>query len=99
MRQLTLIFIVSSFCLLTFSRCLLIAWQWPRVKRAGGMAPILRGGLRIDAHQIAIFAGVPALLAPWLGHLPAAASVTAVWFQVCWFALALLEASTPQFNQ
>jgi phosphoglycerol transferase MdoB-like AlkP superfamily enzyme len=99
MRELTLVFIISSFCLLALSRCLLSAWQWRRVKQAGGLLPVLRGGLRIDAHQIAIFAGIPALLAPWLGHFHAAVLVTAIWFQVCWFFLVLLEASTPQFIQ
>lgn len=99
MRELTLVFIISSFCLLALSRCLLSAWQWQRVKQAGGLVPVLRGGLRIDAHQIAIFAGIPALLAPWLGHIDAAVVVTAIWFQVCWFFLVLLEASTPQFIQ
>lgn len=99
MRDLTLAFIVSSFCLLTLSRCLLAAWQWPRVRQAGGLLPIVRGGLRIDAHQIAIFAAVPALLAPWLGHVQVAVSITAIWFQACWFIFVLLEASTPQFIQ
>lgn len=97
MLELTIIFIASSFCLLTLNRCLLAAWQWPRMRRAGGLVPILRGGMRIDTHQIAIFAGVPALLAPWLGHSPAAVLVTSIRYQVCWFLLVLLEASTPQF--
>lgn len=99
MRELTLVFIVSGFCLLTFSRCLLAAWQWPRVRQAGGLLPILRGGLRIDANQIAVLAAIPALLSPWLGHLQSAAAITAIWFQACWFVLVLLEASTPQFIQ
>jgi len=99
MRELTLVFIISGFCLLTASRCLLAAWQWPRVRQAGGLAPILLGGLRIDAHQVAIFAGIPAMLSPWLGHMQTAVCVTAAWFQICWFLLVLLEASTPQFIQ
>jgi len=97
MSDLVFVFIVSSFCLLTLSRCLLAAWQWPRVRQAGGLTPILIGGLRVDAHQIALFAGIPALLAPWLGHFPGATEVTGWWFQLAWFLLVLLEVSTPQF--
>ncbi|HEY9280960.1 MAG TPA: LTA synthase family protein, partial [Eoetvoesiella sp.] len=97
MRELTLSFIVSSFILLMFSRCLLAAWQWTRVKQAGGLLPILKGGLRIDAIMIAALAGIPAMLSPWLGHLPQAVAVTTWWYLFAWFLLVLLEASTPQF--
>jgi phosphoglycerol transferase MdoB-like AlkP superfamily enzyme len=97
MRELILNFIVSSFCLLTLSRCALAVWQWPRVRQAGGLFPILKGGLRIDANQIAIIVGIPALLAPWIGHWPTAVAVTGWWFQFAWFLLVLLEVSTPQF--
>ncbi|NYT44468.1 LTA synthase family protein [Alcaligenaceae bacterium] len=97
MRDLSLLFIVASLCLLTLSRCLLAAWQYPRVKQAGGMVPILRGGLRIDANQIAIIVGIPLMLAPWIGHWPMAVEVTGWWFQFAWFLLVLLEVSTPQF--
>lgn len=97
MRNLTLVFIISSFCVLTLSRCLLAVWQWQRVSNAGGLLPIMKGGLRIDAHQIAILAGIPALLSPWLGHQPVAVAITGWWFQAAWFLLVLLEVSTPQF--
>jgi phosphoglycerol transferase MdoB-like AlkP superfamily enzyme len=97
MRELSLIFIVSSLCLLTLSRCLLAAWQWNRVKQAGGLLPILKGGLRIDANQIAIIVGIPLMLAPWVGHWPLAVSIAGWWFQFAWFLLVLLEVSTPQF--
>ncbi len=97
MRQLVFTFIISAFCLLTISRCLLSAWQWSRVKQAGGIGPILLGGLRIDANQIAMLAGIPAVLAPWLGHFPLAVAVTAWWFGLAWMLLVLLEVSTPQF--
>lgn len=97
MRDLTLIFIISSFCLLMLSRGLLAAWQWRRVKQAGGILPILKGGLRIDANQIAVIAGIPAMLSPWLGHFPLAVAVTGWWFLFAWLLLVLLEVSTPQF--
>src|SRR5690606_4631193 len=97
MRNLSLIFIISSLCLLTFSRCLLAAWQWKRVRQAGGLLPILKGGLRIDANQIALLAGIPLLLSPWMEHWPLAVDLTEAWFQFAWFLLVLLEVSTPQF--
>lgn len=97
MRLQTLIFIVCGFGLLTLSRGLLAAWQWRRVQSAGGIWPILKGGLRIDAIQIAVLAGVPALLSPWLGHYPLAVAITGWWLTIAWFLLILLEVSTPQF--
>ena len=97
MREQILIFIVAGFGLLTLSRCLLAIWQWRRVRQAGGLVPILIGGLRIDANQIAVLAGVPALLSPWLGHYPLAVAVTGGWLMLAWFLLVLLEVSTPQF--
>ncbi|NYT86377.1 LTA synthase family protein [Pollutimonas harenae] len=97
MLDLSLVFIISSLCLLTLSRCALAAWQWQRVQQAGGLLPILIGGLRIDANQIAIIVGIPLLLAPWLGHSIPAVELTGIWFQIAWFLLVLLEVSTPQF--
>ena len=97
MRELTIAFIVSSLLLLMGSRCLLMAWQWKRVRHVHGLLPIFKGGLRIDAHQIAIIAGIPAMLSPWFGHMPLAVAMTAWWFQLAWILLVLLEVSTPQF--
>lgn len=97
MRYLVFTFVVSGFCMLTLSRCLLCAWQWQRVKQAGGLRPILLGGLRIDANQIAIIAGIPAVLSFWLGGSALAIMLTGLWFQFAWLLLVLLEVSTPQF--
>ena len=65
MRHSTLIFVAAAFALLTFSRLALAAWQWQRVRNAGGLLPLMLGGLRIDAHQIAVMAALPAVLSPW----------------------------------
>lgn len=97
MRALSLNFIVASLCLLTISRVLLAVWQWKRVRQAGGLLPILKGGLRIDANQIAVISGIPLLLAPWLGHHPLAVQLCGYWFLFAWMLLVLLEVSTPQF--
>lgn len=94
-----LTFVVAAFALLTLSRILLITWLWPRVRAAGGPWAIMRGGLRIDANQIAIWAGIPALFAPWVGDSPLAIMLTGLWLQAAWLLLALLELSTPQFIQ
>lgn len=93
----TLMFIVSSFFLLTLSRLLLCAWQWRRVKEAGGVWPIVIGGLRIDATMIAMLAALPLVLSPWLGHHAIATPYVAVWLVTGWILLVVLEASTPQF--
>lgn len=97
MRGHTLAFIATSFCFLTLFRLLLCAWQWQRVQAAGGLWPVLKGGLRIDAAQIAMLSGIPLILGPWLGHYPLASTLTMIWLLIAWFALVLLEASTPQF--
>lgn len=97
MREQTFVFIAASFGLLTLSRLMLSAWQWQRTQAAGGLWPIVKGGLRIDAAQIAMLAGIPALLAPWLGHHQAAGAISAAWFMAAWLLLVLLEVSTPQF--
>lgn len=97
MHQQTLIFIATSFTFLTLNRCVLSAWQWQRVRAGGGLWPILKGGLRIDAAQIAMLAGIPILLAPWVGHYYIASAITVGWLLISWFMLVVLEASTPQF--
>lgn len=97
MRQQILIFILSSLGLLTLSRLSLAAWQWQRVRAGGGLSPVLKGGLRIDAALVAMLAGLPLLLSPWLGHYELASIITIAWLLFAWFLLVLLEASTPQF--
>lgn len=97
MRHLVYVFIPSALILLTAFRLAFALWQWPRVRQAGGLLPILIGGLRIDALMIAALSAPVILLAPWLGHYPAMTTVAAIWFTFAWFLLTLLEVSTPQF--
>ncbi len=66
MRQLCLVFIVAALLMLTVSRLALAAWQRERVRNAGGLWPIVRGGWRIDAHEVAVLAVAPAVFSPWL---------------------------------
>jgi phosphoglycerol transferase MdoB-like AlkP superfamily enzyme len=97
MRHSILIFILAAFALLIASRLALAAWQWRRVSLAGGLRPLLIGGLRIDTHQIAILIALPAVLSPFLAHIPAAATATGIWLQVCWLVLGFMEITTPAF--
>lgn len=97
MRQQTVIFVFTGFAFLMLSRLSLAIWQWSRVQAAGGLWPIVKGGLRIDATQIAILVAVPALLGPWVGHYDVAGVITTGWLLLSWFLLVLLEVSTPQF--
>lgn len=97
MRDLTFVFIIASFVLLTTCRVLFAAWQWRRVSQAGGLWPIFRGGLRIDANLIATLAGIPLILSPWLGSFQIAVDITEAWFVLGWILMVLLEVSTPQF--
>ncbi|MFC4298099.1 LTA synthase family protein [Castellaniella hirudinis] len=93
------VFVLAALALLTLSRLLLTAWLWPRVRAAGGPWPIFRWGLRIDLNQIAMWAGIPLLLAPWVGDRPIAIFLTGLWLQAVWLLFVLLEVSTPQFIQ
>lgn len=97
MRHSTLIFVVAAFALLTLSRLALAVWQWQRVRNAGGLFPLLLGGLRIDAHQIAVLAALPAFLSPLLGHFPIAATIAGYWYLIAFILLAFLEVATPPF--
>lgn len=97
MRHSVILFIIAAFVLLIVSRLALATWQWSRVSKAGGLRPLLRGGLRIDTTQIAILIALPAVLSPFLAHLPAAATATGIWLQVCWILLGFLEVATPAF--
>ncbi|MAK56467.1 MAG: sulfatase [Pusillimonas sp.] len=97
MLQLTFVFILASFALLTASRLLLSGWQWRRVQKAGGLRPILLGGLRIDAHQIAILAGIPLLASFWFNDTTLTLEIAEWWYQLSWLLLGFLELATPQF--
>jgi len=97
MRHLTLVFIIAAFAMLSLSRLALAGWQHQRVRNAGGLRPIMLGGLRIDAHEIAILAVAPAVFAPWFGHYPLATAITSVWFQFAWLLLIFMEVATPPF--
>ncbi len=97
MRKLTLRFLVAAFLLLTLCRLAFSLWQWSRVGPAGGLWPILSGGLRIDASLLAMAVALPAVLSPWFGHRPLAVRLTSWWYKLMWFLLVLLEVATPQF--
>lgn len=97
MRRLTIRFAIAILVLLTLSRLGLSAWQWDRVQTAGGLGPIMLGGLRMDLRLLALVLALPAVLAPWFGHRAWAATATAWWYRVWWMLFVLLEVSTPQF--
>ena len=97
MGRLTLRFAIATLALLTLSRLALTAWQSDRVLAAGGIVPVILGGLRIDLSLIALMVLVPALLAPWIGHRPLPTRIAANVFRGLWMLIVLLEVSTPQF--
>jgi phosphoglycerol transferase MdoB-like AlkP superfamily enzyme len=89
--------VIAVLVLLTLSRLALCLWLWDRVSAAHGLWPVLLGGWRIDACLLAMVAGLPALLSPWLGHRRLAVAATAWWYRIWWMLYVLLEVSTPQF--
>lgn len=92
-----LTFIGASFGLLLLSRLGLVVWQRQRVRDVGGFWPIIGGGLRIDAHLIALGALPPLLVAPWLSASDTASVFTGLWLQAAWLLMCLLELSSPLF--
>ncbi len=90
-------FVFASFALLSLCRIGLISWQWQRVREARGVWPILLGGLRIDAHLIALSAAPALIVAPWLSESSLATAINGIWLQIVWLLICLLELSTPLF--
>lgn len=90
-------FIGAAFLLLTLSRLGLVLWQWRRVSAVQGLGRVMLGGLRIDAHLVALGVAPGLLLAPWLDGMPAAMWLLGLWLQLVWLLICLLELSTPLF--
>ena len=97
MRRLTLRFWLIGLAMLTLARLALCAWQWPRIAAVDGLWSVLLGGLRMDVVMLAMLSVPIAVLSPWFGHMAQAQRLTAWWYRLCWFFLALMEVSTPQF--
>lgn len=97
MRGLTLRFVFVVLALLMLSRLALSLWLWERVSPAGGLVPVMLGGLRIDVVMISMVAILPAVLSPWLGHLRWPTRLTAWWFRLAFMVFVLLEVASPQF--
>lgn len=91
------VFVLASFALLSFSRLCLMLWQRRRVREAAGIAPIVIGGLRIDAHLVALCLAPSLLFAPWFADSAIAMAINGVWLQMAWLLICLLEVSTPMF--
>lgn len=92
-----LIFVLGSLGLLTLNRCFLITWQAKRVQSVKNGITILLNGLRIDLHLISALSAPVWIIAPWLDQNSIAHSMNAIYLSLMWFALVLLEISTPQF--
>lgn len=90
-------FFLAAVVLTTVCRLAFAIWQGPRVRDAGGLRPVMWGGLRIDLSFFSMIAGFPFLLAPWLGGQPWAVWIVGAWFSVWWCIVVLLEVCTPQF--
>ena len=93
----TFTFIFCAALAFSIFRLSFALWHYGRVRQAGGLWPILIGGVRIDMKSIGIAVVVPLLLAPWLNANPAAQAITSAWFTTAWAALIFLEVSPPQF--
>lgn len=86
---------------LTFSRLLLLAWQWDRVQEAGMLVPILVQGLRFDIVLLGILCVLPILLYPVLAStrrmLPAWRIFLRVYLPLMLLVAIFMELATPSF--
>ncbi|MGO3891056.1 MAG: LTA synthase family protein [Paenalcaligenes sp.] len=92
-----LLFSISTYVCLSLSRLLLSAWQYKRVRKAGGLLPIMLGGLRVDTTTVGFAIAVPLLLAPWFNDVLLAQQINAVYLSVMWLLILLPELSSVQF--
>ena len=87
--------------LLTFSRLLLVAWQFDRVGGIEQAITVFLYGLRFDLIVICMLWFIPALLLVWLPRNPFLGSltkgVTLLWFMLSTLLILFLEISTPAF--
>ncbi|SDW79780.1 LTA synthase family protein [Marinobacter mobilis] len=90
-------FIVIALVTLTAWRLGLAVWQFDRIGDSSSFLQVMLGGLRIDLSIIAMISAIPLLLAPWLGHRPLCANLTAWWYRFWWVLLLFMELATPQF--
>lgn len=92
-----LLFSLCAYLFLSLSRVLLSVWQYKRVQHAGGLLPIMLGGLRVDTTTIGFVVALPLLLAPWLNQVIWAQHVNAVFLSIMWLLILLPELSSAQF--
>lgn len=85
---------------LSFSRIVLIAWQWDRVKATGILGQMLVQGARADLILLGYCIVLPLALAPLLAHAPSARLwkiMTASWAAFALVFIVFMEVSSPQF--
>lgn len=94
-------FLFYALILLSCSRLLLIAWQWPRVVAVDGLWPVLAFGLRFDIIVSCWIITLPVLVSLLL---PAWKPLQRLWrpFEAAWLALCAglliyMEVATPSF--
>ena len=92
-----LLFGISTYVCLSLSRLLLSAWQYKRVYKAGGLLPIMLGGLRVDTTTVGFAVALPLLLAPWFNDVLLAQQINIVYLSVMWLLILLPELSSVQF--
>jgi len=95
------IFIVFSLFVFSFSRLVLVAWQFPRVMATDGLFYIFIQGLRFDLVMLGLVLILPMILTP-LMHINT--RLSRVWKPVlmfyllfCFTLFIFIEASTPSF--
>ena len=87
--------------LLSFSRLLLVAWQFDRVASLQHALTVMLYGLRFDLIVICMLWFVPALLLLWLPRNKFLnslfAGIAQIWFMLSTILILFLEMSTPAF--
>lgn len=97
------IFIMSFFllCCFSFSRIILISYDFQRIGGIGNLFTILLNGLRIDIVTISYISALPVLIIPFLEGYSLThkiySRIMVFWFCFWCLAAALMESSTPAF--
>ena len=90
---------LSVLLLLSISRSLLMAWQWPRVSAVDGVLPIMLQGLRFDLILVCALLLLPALLSPFLSQSTRWLTGLKAYLLGIFLLILFMESATPAFIQ
>lgn len=96
-------FVLYVLAILSFSRLLLVAWQWPRFEQAADVVWVFLQGVRFDLISLGYLLALPVAVTPFLLLSNATAGpwsrLLRVFLLLVLFAFVFMEVATPSFVQ